>query len=218
MPAIIGGAAALGALGSLYSGKKQAKAQQSANALQLEMFNRQMAAQEPWRQAGVGALSDLQSLMADPGSIENTAAYQFRFDEGQKALERNLAARGGSLGGGALRELTRYGQGMASDEFQNQFNRLASLAGLGTNATAQQGAYMGAYGQNAAEGLTGLGNIKASSYLGAGQAIAGGIGDYMNYNLMRDIYGDGGGSAGGNGGGWFGGGGSMKAPRPDAGY
>lgn len=215
MPAMIGIGMGLGALGSLYSGKKQEKAQKQANALQLEMFNRQMAAQEPWRQAGIGALGDLQSLLSDPGSIENSAAYQFRFDEGQKAMERNLAARGGTLGGGALRELTRYGQGMASDEFQNQFNRLAALAGVGQSATGQQGSYMGAYGQSGAEGLANLGNIKASSYLGAGQALASGIGDYMNYNLMRDIYGDGGyGAMGGNNPS----GGSMKSPRPDMGY
>lgn len=182
--------ASLGNLGgSIYSGKNQAKAQREANDLQRQIYQEQVAAQEPWRQAGLGALSDLRSLMSDPSSIENSAAYQFRLGEGQKALERNLAARGGTLGGGALKELTRYGQGMASDEFTNQFNRLASIAGLGQSATNTIGSYAGNYGNNAAEGLTALGNIKASSYLGGASALSSGIGDYMNYNLMRDVYG-----------------------------
>lgn len=213
MAAAIAAAAGAGVnlLGSVLSSNAQSKAQKAQNALQLDMFNRQMAAQEPWRQAGIGALSDMRSLMADPSKIQDSAAYQFRFGEGNRALERNLAARGGSLGGGALRELTRYGQGMASDEFTNQYNRLASLAGLGQQSTNQQGAYMGNYSQAGGEGQAMLGNIKASSYGGMANAIGGGISDYMNYNLLRDVYGSGSGGGGGYSGG-------MKAPRADTGY
>lgn len=203
--ALMAAMAGLNALGSIYAGKQQAKAQREALAAQQAMFDRQVALQEPWRQTGIGALSDLRSLMANPQIIEANPAYQFRQEQGQKALERNLAARGGTLGGGALKELTRYGQGMASDEFQNQFNRLAALAGIGQAATNQQTAAASAYGANQAEGLANLGNIKASSYLGVGGALNQGIGDYMNYNLMRDIYGvgnQGGGSSGG-----------MKSPQ-----
>lgn len=183
---------AQGGLGAL-SARSQRKAQKAALAQQERMFQQQMEAQRPWREAGTMALGDLRALLSDPSRIERSPAYQFRIDEGQKALERNIAARGGTLGGGALRELTRYGQGMASDEYQNQFNRLASLAGLGQAATSQSGAYMGQFGAQMGEGLANLGNIKASSYLGMGQALAGGVGDYMNYKLLKDIYGGGGG-------------------------
>lgn len=199
-------AGGLNALGGVLAGREQRKAQQEEIAAQEAMFNRQVALQEPWRQAGMGALSGLQDLLKNPQSIQDSPAYQFRFEQGNKALERNLAARGGTLGGGALKELTRYGQGMAGDEFQNQFNRLASLAGLGQAATNQTGAYMGNFGAQQAEGIGNLGNIRASSYLGAAGALNQGVGDYMNYNLMRDIYGVGGSSGGSSAGG-------MKSPQ-----
>jgi hypothetical protein len=48
---------------------------------------------------------------ADPG-------YQFRLSEGQKALERSAAARGNVLGAATQKNLTRFGQNLASDEFE----------------------------------------------------------------------------------------------------
>lgn len=202
--------AGINLLGSYMASKAQKKAQARDQAFQREMFQKQVDLQQPWRDTGIGALSDLRSLMSDPSKLQDSAAYQFRLGEGQKAAERNLAARGGTLGGGALRELTRYGQGMASDEFTNQFNRLASLAGIGQSATNATSNAIGNYAQAGSNAITGMGNINASSYQGAANAISGGIGDYMNYNLMRDLYGDGGGSGGYSGG--------MKAPRADTGY
>jgi hypothetical protein len=52
----------------------------------------------------------------DPG-------YQFRLKEGMQGLERSAAARGGLLSGGTLKGIQRYGQDMASQEYQNAFNR-----------------------------------------------------------------------------------------------
>jgi hypothetical protein len=85
----------------------------------------------------------------DPG-------YGFRMSEGMKALDRSAASRGGLLSGATLKGAQRYGQDLASQEYQNAFNRyqtnranqlnpLQSLAGQGqTTATAlgQQGANM----------------------------------------------------------------------------
>jgi hypothetical protein len=54
----------------------------------------------------------------DPG-------YQFRLDEGQKALEGSAAAGGNLLSGSTLKALTNYGQNAASQEYQNAFNRFS---------------------------------------------------------------------------------------------
>lgn len=61
--------------------------------------------------------------------FKETEGYQFRLDEGMQALERSQAGR--NLGGRALKEAMRYGQGAASSEFGNAFNRLSTLAGYG---------------------------------------------------------------------------------------
>lgn len=63
-------------------------------------------------------------------------SYDFRFNQGQKAMERTLAASGMGKSGNALTALMQYGQGMASSEYQNQYQRLAQLSGanFGTGA------------------------------------------------------------------------------------
>ena len=53
-------------------------------------------------------------------------SYQWRFDQGQQAVERSQAAKGLLGSGNALQELMTYGQGMASTEYQAQFARLMS--------------------------------------------------------------------------------------------
>ena len=52
----------------------------------------------------------------DPG-------YAFRLAEGQKAIERSTAARGGLQSGAALKAAAEYGQAMGSQEYQNAFAR-----------------------------------------------------------------------------------------------
>lgn len=73
----------------------------------------------------------LKNLMTDPNSIQQTPAYQFRFDQGQNALERSLSAKGYLGSGNLMHDLQSYGQGMASQEYDNQFNRLSGLSGAG---------------------------------------------------------------------------------------
>ncbi len=83
------------------------------------------------------------NFMTDPG-------YGFRIGEGQRALERSAAARGGLLSGGFGRKLTRYAQDYASNEYTNVYNRISNIAGLGQvaaqgsgNAALYAGAGMG---------------------------------------------------------------------------
>lgn len=71
----------------------------------------------------------LRELLDNPDSIQKTAGYKFRVGQGQEALERSLGARGLLRSGNRLTELTKYGQDMASQEYDNQANRLGSLLG-----------------------------------------------------------------------------------------
>ena len=80
----------------------------------------------------------LQSLMDNPDSIQNTGAYKFRFDQGQQALERSAAAKGMLNSGNVLAGLAKYGQGMASQAYDDEANRLSSLAINKQNANTQE--------------------------------------------------------------------------------
>ena len=148
----------------------------------------------------------------DPG-------YAFRLAEGQKALERSAAARGGLISGGALKAAQRYGQEMGSQEFQNAYtraltgynanqqertalyNRLAGIAGTGQTSTQQIGqagqttaANLGnlasATGASSANALLAQGNARASAYGGYGQAIGQGLqGLYNNWGSISNMFG-----------------------------
>jgi len=83
----------------------------------------------------------------NPGGVEGgfqfqtEPGYQFRFEEGMRALDRGAAARGGLLSGGYGRKAIRYGQGFASNEYTNVYNRIANIAGMGQTANSQSGNY-----------------------------------------------------------------------------
>lgn len=59
-------------------------------------------------------------------------SYKWRFDEGQRALERSHAAKGLNFSGNVATALVGYGQGMASTEYAAEFDRMMKAAGLVT--------------------------------------------------------------------------------------
>jgi hypothetical protein len=163
-----------------------------ATELQREMFERQIELNKPYREAGEAALNRLiplateyapfgtQQFQADPG-------YAFRMAEGMKGLERSAAARGGLLSGATLRGIQNYGQDLASQEYQNAFNRyqaerqarlgpLQSLAGVG-QTTAQQ---LGQAGQGYAANVGNIGMGQAQIAGQAGLARASAYGNALN--------------------------------------
>ena len=82
---------------------------------------------------------DLRSLMT--GSFKPTdPSYQWRFDQGMEGVNRGAAASGLLRSGNRLAALQDYGQGQASGEYANQFQRLSQLAGanVGSPAAASQ--------------------------------------------------------------------------------
>lgn len=100
----------------------------------------------PWREAGVNALTQLQTQMGQQPTAESvmaTPGYQFGLTQGQNALSRQFAAAGGRVSGAAMKAGTRYATDYATTKYDNAYsktqdtlNRLASIAGLGQTATA----------------------------------------------------------------------------------
>ena len=178
------GSSLIGANAANKASSTQAAAADQATQLQREMFNKQVELQEPWRQAGVNALTKLQSgdVM---GSMD--PSYSFRFQEGLKALDRQAAARGGLISGGALKAAQRYGQDVASTEFGNAYNRLAGLAGVGQTATNTLGSAAGQFGANAGNLMTSGAAARASGYVGGANALTGGLNQYLNYTPGQNL-------------------------------
>lgn len=196
----------MGVVGDLLGGRAERKAAKNAanaqidaanqaNALEKQMYEQSRADQMPWLEQGKASLSQLAALTKPGGELMRTygaadfeadPGYQFRLSEANRGADRAMAARGLTNSGTALRELSRVNQGMASDEFQNAYNRwmqqrqnqynmLSGLANTG-QVTGEQlaslgGNYSNQYGQNLGQAA----NARASSYVAAGRAKAQGF-------------------------------------------
>jgi hypothetical protein len=108
-------------------------------------------------------------------TVKADPSYEFRLSEGNRAIERSAAARGGLLSGGTGRALTRYNQDYASTEYSNIYNRIAGIAGYGP--AANQATAYGAmnYSNNAGAAATNAGYTRASAYVAQGNAWANAI-------------------------------------------
>jgi hypothetical protein len=109
--------------------------------------------------------------------------YQFRRDEGQRGIGNSFAARGGAASGNALKALTEFNSNLASGEFGNYYNRLAGMAGMGSQAT---GNVAGA-GNNYANALMGsqqaAGDARASGVMGGANSVMQGVNTGVNAYL-----------------------------------
>lgn len=169
--------------------RTSAESADKATALQQQMYEQNIARQQPFLQGGTEDYNRLRSLMAGgPGAAQNflqmDPGYQFRLSEGMKALDRQAAARGGLISGGALKAAQRYGQDLGSQEFGAAYNRLASLADIGPRAAG----VMGNLGQTYA---TNVGNIyQQQGDIAAQAAIARGSAYGRAGNRLADIAGE----------------------------
>jgi hypothetical protein len=178
-PLIIGAATVGGALISSGAAKKAAKTQaQSADAAiaeQRRQFDLNRADLAPWRQAGGQAITQGLEMLQPGYDYTTSPGYQFRFGEGQRAIDSSAAAKGMLMSGGTLKDLARFGQGLAADDYNDQFNRFMAIAGGGQQA-ATAGAQLGQQSaQNIGSLLTQQGNARASGYIGQANAINGGL-------------------------------------------
>lgn len=137
--------------------------------------------------------SDFGSLLQkfDNSVFEKDPGYQFRMDEGNKALNNSLAAKGGLLSGAAAKAATRYNQDYASNEYNtaygrfnadqtNLYNRLMGFADKGQSAAAGSAGANNQYADAATDLYTGIGSAKANAAVNQGYFANQGLGTLMN--------------------------------------
>jgi len=193
----------MGAQAAKQGGEGQAASTTYAADLANQQYNQTRADQMPFMEAGKTALNkliplatnytpfDYNAMTADPG-------YAFRLSEGQKALDRQAAARGGLISGSALKAATRYGQDMGSQEYNSSFNRylaqrnaelnpLQSLAGMGQTTGTNLGSMGASNAANVGNLATSGAAATAAGNVGATNAITGGLGTYLNYSQGNSL-------------------------------
>lgn len=221
--ALQAGAGLIGGLAQSASQRQAASAQadaaQRALDMQKSIYEQQSALNQPFYQAGVTGQNRLMDLLglsanktgADYGKyakdfsmsdFQADPGYAFRLSEGQRNLDQQAAARGGLISGNALKAATGYGQNMASQEYQNAFNRyqtnranqlqpLGNLMSSGQAAANQQSGTLGTYGINAANLIGQQGAAQAAGNLGTGNTINNminaGVSAYQNNSLIDQL-------------------------------
>ncbi len=167
------------------------KAAEEAKIRQSDATKTNLARYQPFMTAGtqgVGALSSAMGLGGDNGQagygslvtpfsmqqFQEDPSYQFRLGEGEKAIERARASRGSSMSPDAIKELTKYGSNLASQEYGDAFERnraeqsdlygrLSGMAGMGQETAGS----MGSITQLGADRLSGIGSQQAQAILSA---------------------------------------------------
>lgn len=96
----------------------------------------------------------------NPNDISNTDAFKFRMGQGMDAIQKSAASKGTLLTGGTLKDLTGFAQGLASTEYDKEYNR--DLGEYQMNRGTFWGNQNNAYDK--LSGMANAGQNAASSY------------------------------------------------------
>jgi len=222
----IGGSAVAGLGGSVLSGlfgasasSKQASAiRYSADrgAEVVEKMNAQARADlKPFREMGVDAGKQLMRMLLGGGEEMNAVTmasplFKFQSELGMRNINRDLAAKGLFGSGAGLETLARFNNQLVGEEADRLFGRLFNVTSLGENAAAKTASGNIATGQSianieqgAGQGIAGaIGNQyrAISSSIGSGvDAIRGGVNDFVGYQMYQPLLQRLAGSGGGGG-------------------
>lgn len=139
---------------------------------------------QPQQTSALPAESNM-PVMTPEQALQQTPGYQFRLDQGNRALAAATAKYRGTPR--ALKELDRYNQDYASNEYGKTLESMFRLSGIGGNAVnTSAGAGATAAGQigNAAQ-FGAAGQIAANA--GINNSIQGSLGNYYTMKTYNDM-------------------------------
>ncbi len=182
MGAVVAGAAKGASAGSTINEQRAQAIERDAERRALAEGAAGFAFQEqelrPFISVGQESLGKLSSEVDaltrpfDRADFEADPGFQFRIEQGEKAINNALSQIGATESGQAAKALVRFNQGEASSEFANafrrfqvtqgnRFNRLASLVDTGQRATEQAVQARGTQTANAINTIRGTGEAVA---------------------------------------------------------
>lgn len=196
---IAGGSALLGASSARKAAKAQSRAADAQAQVTKDIYEDTKKRFEPYEQAGGQGLNaylyemGLGEMPEGYGGFTATPGYDFRVQQGQDSVNALAGARGGLFSGRTLSDLTKFGQGIAADEYGSYMGRLAGLTDMGQASAGNQAQAGNAYAAGMSNALAQKGNAQAAGIAGTANAIQGGIGNMMgvwNYQKAMDPLGN----------------------------
>lgn len=185
--------AIMGADATESAANTSANAQDRATQVQQQALDEQKKIYEatqgqwaPYRAAGEKGLSAMDKLLYGGYDMKESPSAQYALTQGNRALTRQMAARGNLGGGTAAQRLGELSSGIAASDYNNRYNQLLNSIQTGSGAvsgTGSAGTVLGNQMQagvgDARSAANSLGNIAmqqgqqtASLYSGLGGASA----------------------------------------------
>jgi hypothetical protein len=207
-----------GAADALARGTREGVAAQERMAEKNLEFQKEQAEIQredfaPWREAGLTALGQIQDGMKSGAfsmesfNFRQDPGYQFRMNEGVKALDNSASARGRLLSGAQQKGVNAYAQGMASQEYGNAYNRefnekgrqynilsnlnqggqasAARQAQVSSQLAASSGNIMAQLGQSQNQAQQNIGQARAGAYNQTGNLLAKSAEAAATYGMSR---------------------------------
>lgn len=193
------GSAVIGGIGANKAAKAQSRAADQQAAIQREIYQDTKERFQPYEQAGGQGLNaylyemGLGEMPEGYGGFTATPGYDFRVQQGQDSVNALAGARGGLMSGRTLSDLTRFGQGIASEEWGGHMGRLAGLADMGQASAGNQAAAGNAYANGMSNALANKGSAQAAGIAGMANSIQTGIGNGLSlwqYQRAQDPLGN----------------------------
>ena len=201
---LLGAGAGLIGAGMQSSAAKSAAAQQAgatqyAADVQRQMFETINQQQQPYREAGYGALTRIGELL--PGltapvsreEIMGLPGYQFGIEQGTGAARAamNVGGGGSNVDRAAQKFAVDYTLGTAMPQViaqrQNIYNTLAGIAGIGQTGQTQVNQAATTAGGNIGQAAIGGASALAAGQVGSANAMASGLGNIGNTALMYSL-------------------------------
>src|SRR5690348_12894293 len=107
--------AVIGAHAAKNASQAQTKLGQQALQLEQQQYDQTRQDFAPWRQAGGSAITQGFAMLQPGYDYTASPGYQFRLDEGNRAIQNSAAAKGMLMSGGTLKDIDRFSQGLAAD-------------------------------------------------------------------------------------------------------
>ncbi len=140
----------MGFFSDIFGGGKSAQGSERGSDIALQAYMESA----PYRRTGREAIDKLRNVyITGEEDYTTSPGYDFRRSETQKAIDRAMASRGLYGSGRRGKALADYADDLAADEYEQGFNRLAALAGIGgTGVQMGQNALMNRAGYEAQAG------------------------------------------------------------------
>lgn len=207
-------AVAAATVASGYMGSKAAKSAAGQTAegtryaadIQKEMFDLSREDLVPFKELGYTALNEIENTLpffTSQFGDQQLAQYldpsmEFRRKLGEQTTARMRNVGGGAISGNTLRGLEEFGQGLASTEYGNAFDRfqnertniyntLANIAGMGQNSVNTGVNAAQTTGTNLANLAVGGAQAGAAGTVGAANAMSGAVQGLGNQYYLSQL-------------------------------